>query len=80
MRRAVASIECARDQVEGLLGKNVLVRYNRGRNRVSNYKGRVEQCYSHVFMLHLNDSTPSQLTCSYIDILCGEISLKEAKS
>ncbi|MCM1043805.1 MAG: Veg family protein [Corallococcus sp.] len=71
------TLESAKQTVESLLGKEVSVRLNRGRNKVHNYKGMLTEVYSNVFVVNLFDAVIDRISCSYADVVCGEIVLKE---
>lgn len=76
MRKINRTIEAARNSVTELLGKEVLIRYNKGRNNFLSLTGRVEEVYSNVFLLSVNGQSYSSLSCTYVDVLCGDVSLK----
>lgn len=77
MRKAEGSIEEARQVVERYFGKEVAIKYNRGRNKICHYKGKITQAYSNVFVITIYNEIFDRLSCSYTDILCGEVSFKE---
>lgn len=72
------SAEEARDYVTKLLGKKVSLKVNKGRNRVKEYSGCVSEVYGNVFVVKLFDDLFDRLSCSYVDVVCGEIKLKES--
>lgn len=74
MRKACNSIEQARETVEKLLGQKVNVRYNKGRNKICHYKGQISEAHSNVFVITVYDEIFDRLSCSYTDVLCGEVS------
>lgn len=79
--RSVASVDAAKDKVERLLGKHVLVKLNKGRNKVKHYKGVVQEMHSNVFVVKLADNAVfDRISCSYIDMLCGEVAISEVSS
>lgn len=71
------SIDQAKTQVQSLLGRNVAVRLNKGRNRIKRYNGVVSETYSNVFVIKLFNELFDTISCSYSDVVCGEIALKE---
>lgn len=71
------SIDQAKAQVRSLLGRNVLVRHNKGRNRIKRYNGVVAETHPNVFVIALRDELFDRISCSYSDVVCGEIILKE---
>ena len=76
--RSVASLDAAKTKVQSLLGKRVLVKLNKGRNKVKNYNGVVQEMHSNVFVVRLvGNALFDRISCSYTDMLCGEVALSE---
>ena len=76
--KRVANLDVAKNTVQNLLGKRVRVRLNKGRNKVKNYDGVVQELHSNVFVVKLlDDALFDRISCSYIDMLCGEVALCE---
>lgn len=77
--KGIGSLEAAKDAIHGLLGKRVNVKLNKGRNRVKNYSGVVQEMHSNVFVIKLSDEALFNcISCSYTDMLCGEVAISEA--
>ena len=70
------NVEDAKSMVEQLLGHNVDVRLNRGRNKIKHYAGVVAEAHSNVFVIQLTNEIFDRISCSYVDLVCGEIALK----
>ena len=70
------TIDDARAEVASLFGKSVSVRQNRGRNRIKYYKGVVSEIHDNVFVIALQGDLFDRLSCSYVDVVCGEIRMK----
>ena len=70
-------VEKAKQFVSNMLGHSVDVKLNRGRNKIARYKGVVTEAHSNVFVVKLTDDIFDRISCSYIDLVCGEIALKE---
>ncbi|HRX14433.1 MAG TPA: Veg family protein [Eubacteriales bacterium] len=77
MRKAESGIDKARQTVEDYFGKEVAIRYNKGRNRICHYKGKITQMYDNIFVVTIYNEIFDRLSCSYSDIVCGEIAFKE---
>ena len=77
MRKVTASIDDAKNMVESLYGKQVSVRYNKGRNKIFHYKGVISEKHANVFVITVYNELFDRLSCSYADLLCGEVKLKE---
>lgn len=69
------NIDQAKTYVENLVGKDVNVRLNKGRNRIKHYKGIVSEAHPNVFVINLYDDLFDRISCSYTDVVCGEIVL-----
>lgn len=74
------NVEDAKAIVQNLLGQSVDVKLNRGRNKIKHYKGVVSEAHSNVFVIELTNDIFDRISCSYIDLICGEIALKEHTS
>ncbi|MEG1527889.1 MAG: Veg family protein [Clostridia bacterium] len=80
MKKTLLNIDQIRDSVQQLLGKEVAVKYNKGRNKIVNLKGKISEAYANVFVLLVHNEIFDRLSCSYTDIMCGEIKIKELKT
>ena len=76
MKRTL-DIDGAKQFVQNMLGHNVDVRLNRGRNKIKHYKGVISEAHSNVFIIRLTDDIFDRISCSYIDLVCGEIALSQ---
>ena len=68
-------VDGAKQLVYNMLGRNVDVKLNRGRNKIKHYKGVISEAHSNVFVIKLTDDIFDRISCSYIDLVCGEIYL-----
>ena len=50
MRKVTTDINIAKKRVDMLKGKDLLVRYNKGRNKISYFKGRITEAHRNVFV------------------------------
>ncbi len=66
----------AKTIVNSLLGRNVSVRLNRGRNKIKHYNGVLSEAHSNVFVIELADDLFDRISCSYIDLICGELVIR----
>ncbi|MCH5157296.1 MAG: Veg family protein [Clostridiales bacterium] len=78
--KSALDIDGAKSLVLNLLGRSVDVKLNRGRNKIKRYKGVISEAHSNVFVIKLTDDIFDRISCSYIDLVCGEISLREMSS
>ena len=74
------NVDDAKNIVQALLGHSVDVKLNRGRNKIKRYKGVVSEAHSNVFVINLTNEIFDRISCSYVDLVCGEIALKERVS
>ncbi len=80
MRKISVNIDEVKKYVDSLVGEKVSVRVNKGRKRIVKYNGRVENVYPSVFVLSIFDcENVTKLSCSYSDVLCGDILLARAQ-
>lgn len=71
------TVDDAKRLILSLLGRNVDVKLNRGRNKIKHYKGVVTEAHSNVFVIKLTNDIFDRISCSYSDVVCGEIALRE---
>ena len=79
MKKSI-DVDGAKQIVYDMLGRSVDVKLNRGRNKIKHYKGVISEAHSNVFIIKLTDDIFDRISCSYIDLVCGEIALKEHTS
>ncbi len=79
MKRKIDVAE-AKSKVQSLLGKRVVVKLNKGRNKVKNYKGVLQEAHPNVFVVELCGEVFDRISCSYTDMICGEVNLSEQPS
>lgn len=71
------NVDDAKQMVKQLVGRDVDVRLNRGRNKIRYYRGVVSEAHPNVFVVSLYDDLFDRISCSYVDVVCGEIALRE---
>ena len=77
MRKSALSIEDVKAYVGSLKGRNLKISVNKGRKRIVRFDGEIEEIYPSVFTLKiLGDDNVNMLSCSYSDLICGDIKLK----
>lgn len=76
MRKVKTTIEDIINEVTNMKGKNIKMHVNKGRKRIEKYTGIIESIYPSVFTVSLNNcSTLSKFSCSYSDVLCGDVKI-----
>lgn len=79
MKKPIGIVE-VKDSVAALKGKMLLIRINKGRKRIVKYSGEIEDILPSLFTLKVNDQkNVTRLSCSYSDIICGNVILSEKK-
>jgi len=76
MRKVNNSIEQVKELINTLQGKSLKISVNKGRKRIVRYTGSIVETYPQVFVLKIeNDKHIDKLSCSYSDVICGDIKL-----
>ena len=71
------NVEIAKKKVESLLGKQLTVRYNKGRNKIVYFDGKIREFYNNVFVITAYGQIFDRVSCSYTDLLCGDVAFRE---
>ena len=70
------TVENIKQKIVELKGKEVDLKINRGRRKVSSIRARIEDVYPSVFTVKsCSLDSDSIFTYSYNDILCGEVKI-----
>ncbi|MCL2061351.1 MAG: Veg family protein [Firmicutes bacterium] len=76
MRKSSMSIEEAKRHINGLKGTALKISVNKGRKKINHYNGLIGDVYPSVFTLQITgDKNIQMLSCSYSDLICGDIEL-----
>ena len=70
MRISGPSLDMAKNKIRLLLNKDVRIKVNHGRNRVSVHSGQVSEIYPSIFTF---DTGNVRLSFSYSDVLTGTV-------
>ena len=62
--------------IKELKGKDLKIRLNKGRNKIQFFSGKIDEIYSSVFVVQIYDSVFDRLSCTYQDVLCGDVKFK----
>lgn len=76
MKKQTINLDLIKTKVEELKGKDVKIRLNKGRNRIQFLKGKIDETYSSVFVIKIYDGIFDRLSCTYQDVLCGDVRFK----
>ncbi|MDE7454392.1 MAG: Veg family protein [Clostridia bacterium] len=77
MKKSI-TLDSAKNYVESLVGQDVNVKVNRGRNKIRKYKGIVSEAHPNVFVVKLKDDLFDRISCTYTDIVCGNIYIESS--
>ena len=75
MRRVLMSLEDVKLKILALKEREVEMNVNRGRKKIEAVSGVIRDVYPSVFTVETSMSKIQ--TCSYFDVLCGNVKLKE---
>lgn len=78
MRKSVLNLADIKSRISSIKGKDINIFINRGRKRIDNFSGIIENTYPSVFTVKVDDSGVfKNVTCSYSDVLCGDVKIVE---
>lgn len=76
MKKTV-SVDEAREYVSKMVGRDVDVKVNRGRNKIKRYKGVISEAHENVFVVSLKNELFDRISCTYTDMVCNEITVTD---
>ena len=78
MRKSIFNLNDIKDRIADIKGKDIDITISRGRKRYDSYIGQIENTYPSVFTVKVEgDSNVKSVTCSYSDVLCGDVKIVE---
>lgn len=77
MRKVDSRIEDVIEKIKSLKGENVNLEIQRGRKKAMRISGTVESLYPSIFTIKTAEDKLSSFSCSYADVLCGDVRLVE---
>ena len=69
------TIENIRKELSTHIGKDVIIKYNLGRNKVEKYHVKIKELYNYVFLVELNNNFNEVKSFSYSDIITKTIKI-----
>ena len=79
MIKVTSSINSIKDMVEKLLGKDIIVKLNLGRNKFVTFPATLNGVYPSLFTVSPFDKNfLGKTTYSYSEILCGRVKIQSA--
>ncbi len=74
------TVENIKNGIGKHVGKNVIIKANKGRKKIVTRKGKIEGIYPSVFMVsYCSDDITTRVTYSYIDVLTENVQIKLAR-
>lgn len=78
MKRGLLNLNDIKEKINEIKGEEIDISINRGRGKIETYQGIVESTYPSVFTVRvLSDSNVKSVTCSYSDVLCGDVKIND---
>lgn len=75
MRKIVMSLDLVKAEISKLKGQNIKMQVNKGRKKIVQYEGVVEDIYKSVFVVRVNNDNVEKLSYSFSDVLCGDVKI-----
>ena len=69
------TIDSVREELENYIGKEAILKYNLGRNKIEQYHVTIKELYNYVFLVELNNSFNEIKSFSYSDIITKTIKI-----
>ncbi len=80
MKRGLLNLNDIKERINAIRGEKIDISINRGRRKIETYQGIVESTYPSVFTVRvLSDSNVKSVTCSYSDVLCGDVKINDSE-
>ena len=69
------TIESIREELGNHIGKEVVIKYNLGRNKIEKYHVTIKELYNFVFLVEMNNNFNEVKSFSYSDIITKTIKI-----
>ena len=69
------TIESVREELGNHIGKEVVIKYNLGRNKIEKYHVIIKELYNYVFLVEMNNNFNEVKSFSYSDIITKTIKI-----
>ena len=77
MKRDLNALNNIKEKLTALKGNKLYFKINRGRKRIEDMQGSIENLYPSVFTIKTAENKPLQ-TFSYFDVLCGIVQFEDS--
>ena len=68
MRKKTMDVDLAKKKVESLMGKELKIRYNKGRNKIVYFDGKISEFYNNVFVITVYNENGDRLSNNKTEI------------
>ena len=68
-------IENVKNNIEELIGKQAIVKYNLGRNKYEKYKVVIKELYKNIFLVEVKDENKEIKSFTYSDVITKTIKI-----
>ncbi len=69
------SLDKVKEEITKLKGQNIKMQVNKGRKKIVQYEGVVEDIYKSVFVVRVINENMEKLSYSFSDVLCGDVKI-----
>ena len=76
MIKATHDIVNVKKSVKGIIGEDVNVKVNLGRNKYTHFKGKLTAVYPSLFTILPMDGYRGKTSFSYAELMCGNVKIK----
>ena len=81
MRKVEMDIKEIINKIQSMKGESVQMAVQKGRNRIEKYQGVIDSVYPSIFTVKLFEPESLQsISCSYSEVLCGDVKLEKIGS
>lgn len=78
MKKGLLNLNDIKERINAIRGEKIGISINRGRRKIETYKGVIEHTYPSVFTVRvLSSGNTKAVTCSYSDVLCGDVKIED---
>jgi len=68
------NISLIKEELEKNIGREVIIRYNLGRNKIEKYNARIKELYNYIFIVEL-DKNSELKSFTYSDVITSTIKI-----
>ena len=79
MIKTARDINSVKRAVKSIVGEDVCVKVNLGRNKFASYEGKLTNVYPSLFTIEPNYEFMGKTSFSYAELMCGNVKIKPKK-